>query len=179
MRHHTPVHVLPLFAAAVALAALPGQSSAAEAVGSTVHVLESAESDVSFDNLIKAALSKWKVPLILTNDPEQADYILGSAGSHRKTKWHEGLLTQRGETSRASVELSDRCGNIAWIESAGDRSLFMDSLVGPFAKNGPKKVADRIAKRLKKALRSGNVLPPAAKCADTGNEERASLGDEQ
>ncbi len=135
----------------------------ASADGQAVHIADT-EGDVNFGTYIKAAFGKWKVPLTIVSDPDQADYRLLSSGSSRKGKWREGLLTQRGETASAAVEMIDRCGIVVWSEAAGDRSLRMDALVGPFAKRGPKKVADWIAKRLRTAPRKGQVPRPADFC---------------
>ena len=153
-----------LLTATLALTVWPSSVSNAQAIGSSVHVPQSGQGNTDLANYIKAALAKWKVPLLLSNNSNDADYVLLSGGEKRDRKWHEGVLTSRGATITATVELTDRCGNVAWIESAGDRSLLMDSLVGPFSKQGPRKVADRIAKRLKKALKAGKVLPPAKSC---------------
>ena len=113
-----------------------------------------------FSIYLKPALMKWKVPLRIVTGPAKADMVLDSSGTSRARRWHEGILTHRGETSRAAVEVVDRCGNLLWSMAAGDRSLRMDVLVGPFAKSGPRKVADRIIKRFKSALKSGKVVAP-------------------
>ena len=115
---------------------------------------------------IKAALGKWNVPLQLVADPDKAQDKLQASGSSRKGQWHEGWLTQRGEKTSAAVEMVDRCGNIVWTEAAGDRSRRMDVLVGPFSKQGPKKVADRIAKRLKADLKKNKLAKPAEPCEE-------------
>ena len=113
-----------------------------------------------FSIYLKPALMKWKVPLRIVTDRAKADMILDSSGTTRARRWHEGILTHRGESSRAAVEVVDRCGNLLWSMSAGDRSLRMDVLVGAFAKRGPRKVADRITQRFKSALKSGKVAAP-------------------
>ena len=143
--------------------ALASLSFVAAGQAQTVHIPDT-EGDVNFGTYITAALVKWKVPLRIVSSPENADYTLGSSGSTRKSKWHEGWITKRGESASAVVELLDRCGTVVWGAAAGDRSLRMDTLVGPFSKRGPKKVADRIARRLRTALKNGDVPKPPEAC---------------
>lgn len=69
------------------------------------------------------------------------------------------MLVGRGAAARASAEVVDRCGSILWSESAKDTSRLLTAMVGDFAKPGPDKVTDRIANRLKEAIRKGRIRP--------------------
>ena len=149
-----------IFVLSAAILLLPGTSTA-----QSVYIADS-EGEVNFGAYIRAAFGKWKVPVQVVSDPDKAQYKLQASGSSRKGQWHEGWLTQRGEKTSAAVEMVDRCGNIVWTEAAGDRSRRMDMLVGPFSKQGPKKVADRIAKRLKADLKKKKLAKPAESCAE-------------
>ena len=159
----------------------------------TVHIADSL-GNVGFRAHLNAAFSGLKVPLKVVSDPSEADYVLQSfvvSREGRKRKWHEGVLTPQQETAAAEVVMLDRCGAIAWSETAGDlptleaAAVFdasggsfepgphqtqvrvsMDALVGRLAKGGPKKVANRIARRLRTSVRKGEVRVSPKSCPE-------------
>lgn len=161
----------------------------------TIHVADNA-GDLKFRAHLNAAFAKRKVPLVIVSDPAEADYVLHAIAMSRgegKEKWHEGWLTPRRASAAAAVQMLDRCGSVAWSETAGDLPdldvgvvaapfgtgpepaepgpqqtrirVGIDKLVGRLAKGGPEKVADRIARRLRTAIRHGEVRPSPRSCS--------------
>lgn len=161
----------------------------------TVHIPDALGS-VSFRAHLNAAFGRLKIPLAITGASRDADYVLNSfavSREGRKKKWHEGVLSPRQETFAAAVELVDRCGDVAWSETAGDLPAIqaragyvvldqrklgadlpegnaaevrvsMDRIVGAAFKGGPQKAANRIARRLRTAIRRGEVRVSPRSC---------------
>ena len=99
---------------------------------------------------LKAEIIKKKVPVKVMPSAETADYILkGTAQGSEKRQWHEGWLTAEKDKFTAAVEIVDKEGVLVWASEAGDRSTWW----GALKRSGPRKVADRIANNLKKAIR--------------------------
>ena len=102
--------------------------------------------DGGLDGFLRAELMKQKVPVILVSSEDGAEFILTGEAQERKSGWSEGWLTTKKDNSTGSVTLlsvSDK--SIIWAEEAGDRSLMM----GGLSRGGPRKVASRIAGKLK------------------------------
>ena len=165
----------------------------------TVHIPETLGS-ASFRAHLNAAFGRLKIPMAITSESRSADYVLRSfavSREGRKKKWHEGVLSPQQETFAAAVELLDRCGDVAWSETAGDLPsiqaragvlvfddrkkvagmpeslpdgnaaevrVSMDRIVGAAFKGGPQKAANRIARRLRTAIRSGEVRVAPKSC---------------
>ena len=99
---------------------------------------------------LKAEIIKKKVPLTVVPSTDQADYILkGTAQGSEKRNWHEGWLTAEKDKITGAVEIVDKQGVLVWAGEAGDRSIWWGSL----KRGGVRQVANRIVKRLKKAVR--------------------------
>ncbi len=153
---------LSFHAAAGALLLALGTAPSASAQSDTpsVYVEEEASegSGEGFGAFLRVALGKRKAPVRLVADGDSADYRL---------KWSLGKgggnLLERAVAS-AAAELVDRCGKVAWAESAGGNPLNVKALANPFGGTGPRKVAARLAGSLAKALKQGKVAAPAAAC---------------
>lgn len=156
MRHNTIIILLTI------MVSLHGYAQTTGTEQQSTICIPDTDDEKNLGAHIRHAFSKWKVPVQIVDEEhqEQAQYILSTDATHRNRKWHEGWLTYRGEFSSGIVTLRDQCGGIAWSEAAGDRSMRIETLVGPFAKKGPRKVADRIARRFKNALKEGTVAKP-------------------
>lgn len=187
---------IPLAAAlVVATAWLFPEAGLAQA--RTVHIPEAIGS-ASFRAHLNAAFGRLKIPMAIISEARNADYVLRSfavSREGRKKKWHEGVLSPRQETFAAAVELMDRCGDVAWSETAGDLPAIqvgtgvvvqdrremapgaelpdgsaaevrvsMDRIVGAVFKGGPQKAANRIARRLRTAIRRGEVRVSPRSC---------------
>lgn len=184
-----------LFAAALIVATVWVLPECGIAQTRTVHIPEALGS-VSFRAHLNAAFARLKIPLAITSGSRSADYVLKSfavSREGRKKKWHEGVLSPRQETFAAAVELVDRCGDVAWSETAGDLPAIqaragyvvldqrklgadlpegnaaevrvsMDRIVGAAFKGGPQKAANRIARRLRTAILRGEVRVSPRSC---------------
>jgi hypothetical protein len=104
------------------------------------------------DGFLRAEIMKKKVPVVIVLDESTADFIMKGASSERKGSWHEGWLSAEKDKASGSVMVVSKASNeLVWAEEAGDRSL----MLGAWARGGPRKVASRIADRLKDYLNKG------------------------
>jgi hypothetical protein len=109
------------------------------------------EMDGDLDGFLRAEIMKKKVPVNLVIDKEAADFIATGSASERKGSWHEGLLTTEKDKATGAVSIVSKTGQIVWAEEAGDRSLMWGSA---FSRGGPRKVASRLADRLKDYMKN-------------------------
>jgi hypothetical protein len=106
--------------------------------------------DGGLDGFLRAELMKKKVPVTIVLDEAAADFVMAGASNERKSSWHEGWLSAQKDNSSGSVMIfSKATKDLIWAEEAGDRSLMWGSL----ARGGQRKVASRIADRLKDHLK--------------------------
>jgi hypothetical protein len=104
------------------------------------------EMDGGLKGFLVAELTKKKVPVTVVLDEASAEFVMTGAGSERKTSWHEGWLSTKNDVASGSVMIFSKADkSLVWAEEAGDRSLLWGSL----ARGGQRKVASRIADRLK------------------------------
>jgi hypothetical protein len=117
--------------------------------GASVYI-EEMQGDL--DGFLRAELMKKKVPVTVVLDETAADFIMTGSASERKSSWSEGWLTPDKDNSTGAVMIVAKANKaMVWAEEAGDRSLLWGSL----ARGGPRKVASRIADRLKEYLNKG------------------------
>ncbi|MEK7754138.1 MAG: hypothetical protein AAB403_02145 [Planctomycetota bacterium] len=108
--------------------------------------------DNNLDQYLRAEIAKqFKGSVTVVLDPKDADGVL--AGVFEETKGTGAKITGRylglHDVATGTVSLLDREGKtILWSDEAGDRSL----LFGAFKRGGQRKVADRLIKKLKKAM---------------------------
>jgi hypothetical protein len=106
--------------------------------------------DGGLDGFLRAELMKKQVPIHIVLDVESADFVMTGASSERKGSWHEGWLSAEKDKATGSVMIFIKATKaLVWAEEAGDRSLLM----GAWSRGGPRKVASRIADRLKDHLK--------------------------
>ena len=110
--------------------------------------IEEMEDDL--DGYLKAEIFKKKIPIKIAAVINEADFILGgSAVLEKEQSWHEGWLTPDKDNNVGNIQAVHReSGELVWASEAGDRSL----LWGGFKRGGIRKVADRLANNLKKAI---------------------------
>jgi hypothetical protein len=135
----------------VAAAALAQEAPKPEAVpfgpGAKIFIVKM---EGGLDGFLTAEFMKKKVPVTVVLDEESADFIMTGSGSERKGSWHEGWLSAEKDKASGSVMIISKAEKkLIWAEEAGDRSLWL----GSFARSGPRKVASRIADRLKDHLK--------------------------
>lgn len=118
-------------------------------MGATVYVEEMAN---DLDGFIRAELVKQKVPLKVVLSADDAELIItGTATEERNRKWHEGWLTAEQDRTTGNIMVVEKATNaMLWAGEAGDRSFWWGSL----ARGGQRKVASRLVKNLKKAIRA-------------------------
>jgi hypothetical protein len=105
--------------------------------------------DGGLDGFLRAEIMKKNVPVTIVLEQEGADFIMTGASSERKNTWNEGWLTTQKDNATGSVMIFDKVTKgLIWAEEAGDRSL----MFGALARGGERKVASRIADRLKDRL---------------------------
>lgn len=106
----------------------------------------------NLDQYLRAEFTKqFKGAVVVVLDPKDADAIL--AGVSEEQKGTGAKVTGRylglHDVASGSVSLLDKEGKtILWSSEAGDRNLFL----GPMARGGQRKVADRLVSKLKKAM---------------------------
>jgi len=108
--------------------------------------------DNDLDQYIKAEIQKkFKGRLTIVLNPEDADAILAGASEHKSGTGAAvtGRWLGLHDTASGAVSLLDKEGKVVlWSSEAGDRSLWW----GALKRGGPRKVADRLVKNLKKAM---------------------------
>jgi len=108
--------------------------------------------DNDLDKYLRAEIIKqFKGNITVVLDAKDADGIL--AGVNEEQKGTGAKITGRylglHDVATGTVSLLDKEGKvILWSDEAGDRSL----LLGPLKRGGPRKVADRLVSKLKKAM---------------------------
>ena len=108
--------------------------------------------DNNLDQYLRAEVSKqFKGKVVVVLDAKDADAIL--AGVSEEQKGTGAKITGRylglHDVATGTVSLLDKEGKtILWSNEAGDRNLFL----GPMARGGQRKVADRLVGKLKKAM---------------------------
>ena len=104
----------------------------------------------NLDSFVTDQILKQHLPFTLTNKKAKAELIMTGASQHNKSHWYGTLAgtSQIGNHNTGAVTVANKDGDILWTASAGDRSLMW----GAWAKHGPQKLANRIVKRLKKAV---------------------------
>ena len=99
-------------------------------------------------NFIPAELIKRNVPFIIVTDEAAAEYILTGAALEGDNRWFHTVFGGK-DKHEGSVQLVNiESKTVVWAGEAGSRSLWW----GGLKRGGMRKVAGRLAKRLKKDL---------------------------
>lgn len=104
------------------------------------------------DQYLRAEVTKqFKGRIMVVLDQKDADAIL--AGVSEEEKGTGAKITGRylglHDVATGSISLLDKEGKVVlWSEEAGDRSL----VLGAFKRGGERKVAERLVKKLQKAM---------------------------
>ena len=106
-----------------------------------------ADMEGGFDSFVMAALIKKEVPLDITKDEKLADYIIVGETVKGNNKWYDTVFGNEKARDQGSIQLirvEDRA--VEWAGNAGDKARFFSG----WKKDGKEKVANRLAKKLKK-----------------------------
>lgn len=105
------------------------------------------------NEFLTAAFIKKKVPVQLVISEEGAEYILKGVSIKGESKWYDTVFGDEKDRNQGSITLlrvSDK--SIAWAGSAGDKRGFWDPV---WARTGQRKVAERLAGKIKKEYFNG------------------------
>jgi len=105
------------------------------------------------NDFLTAAFFKKQVPVQIVVTEEGAEYILKGISIKGESKWYDTVFGDEKDRNQGSITLlrvSDR--SIAWAGSAGDRRGFWDPV---WTRTGQRKVAERLAKKIKKEYFNG------------------------
>lgn len=100
-----------------------------------------------FDAFLSAAMIDNQVPVKITADECSASFVITGQAVKGQNKWYDtvfGAERDRNQGSIKVVRVADR--SVVWAGAAGDRSLWW----GALKSGGQKKVANRLARELKK-----------------------------
>lgn len=108
--------------------------------------------DNNLDQYLRAEFTKqFKGKVMIVLDQKDADAILVGVGEEQKGTGAKitGRYLGLHDVATGTVSLLDKEGKvILWSNEAGDRNMW----VGPLARGGQRKVADRLVSKLKKAM---------------------------
>ena len=124
-----------------------------------------------FDSFLAAALLDNEVPVTITVDECLAAYIIVGQAVRGQNKWYDTVFGAERDRNQGSIKLlkvSDK--TVVWAGAAGDRSLWW----GALKSGGQKKVANRLARELKKEYfnRSQPVEDPQGPCSPSASLTR-------
>lgn len=100
------------------------------------------------DGFLTTEIIKKKIPFTLVTDEKEAEFILVGASIKGDDKWYHTVFGGKDKNEGNVQIVSVKEKSIVWAGEAGDRSL----LWGSFRRGGQRKVADRIASKMKKDL---------------------------
>lgn len=105
------------------------------------------------NEFLTAAIIKVKLPVQLVISDENADYVIIGKAIKGEGKWYDTIFGTEKDRNQGSITLlkaSDK--SIVWAGSAGDKRGFWDTA---WSKGGQRRVAERLAKQLKKEYFNG------------------------
>jgi hypothetical protein len=91
---------------------------------------------------------KKKIPVALVTDEKDADFIITGASLAGDNKWYNSVFGGRDKNEGNVQMVSVAARQVVWAGEAGDRSLWWGNL----RRGGQRKVADRIASKMRKEL---------------------------
>lgn len=111
--------------------------------------IEKMENDL--DGYITAELLQKKVAVEVVAEPDLATYVMtGSGTAEQARKWHSGWLTAEQDRTTGNIRIFEKATKkLVFAAEAGDRSLLFTAM----RRGGARKVASRIADKVKRAIR--------------------------
>ena len=137
----------------LAMIAILGHTTLAQAVDlRSVHKVFIEKMDNNLDQYLRAEFTKqFKGEVMVVLEAKDADAILAGVGEEQKGTGAKitGRYLGLHDVATGTVSLLDKEGKtVLWSGEAGDRNMW----VGPMARGGQRKVADRLVSKLKKAM---------------------------
>ena len=137
----------------LALIAIMGYTTLAQAADlRSVRKVFIEKMDNNLDQYLRAEFTKqFKGQVTVVLDAQSADAILAGVGEEQKGTGAKitGRYLGLHDVATGTVSLLDKEGKtVLWSGEAGDRNMW----VGPMARGGQRKVADRLVGKLKKAM---------------------------
>ena len=137
----------------LALIAIMGYTTLAQAADlRSVRKVFIEKMDNNLDQYLRAEFTKqFKGQVTVVLDAQSADAILAGVGEEQKGTGAKitGRYLGLHDVATGTVSLLDKEGKtVLWSGEAGDRNMW----VGPMARGGQRKVADRLVSKLKKAM---------------------------
>jgi len=113
--------------------------------GATIFI---APMDGGLDGFIASEVIKAHLPVKVTTEEKDAEYVLVGTSLKADDKWYHTVFGGKDKNEGNVRVLKVKDHEMVWAGEAGDRSLWWGSL----KRGGQRKVAERIVKQLKKDL---------------------------
>ncbi|HVB29149.1 MAG TPA: hypothetical protein VNG91_04990 [Terriglobia bacterium] len=142
---------MKLFLSLLAAAALTASPLNAQSTGLPCHGrLFVSPMSGNLDTYVTAQALKQHLPFTLTNEKGKADLIMTGTSRHKKSHRYRTLAgnSEIGNQNTGAITIANKQGDILWTAAGEDRYIMW----GAWAKEGPQQVANRIVKKLKKAV---------------------------
>jgi hypothetical protein len=97
---------------------------------------------------LSSEIIKKKIPVVLVTDEKNAEFIITGASLPGDNRWYNTVFGGRDKNEGNVQIVSVRDKQVVWAGEAGDRSLWF----GGLRRGGQRRVADRIAEKMKKDL---------------------------
>jgi hypothetical protein len=137
-------YVLALVAVCVSMTAFAEEKLIP--AGSKIHIRPLGS---GLDSYLKAELVKMKLPVSIVAEESMADFVISGTAEEKERKWHEGFLTRTKDNNTGAIEVTkSESKEMIWASEAGDRNMW----AGALARDGQRKVADRLANNLAKII---------------------------
>jgi hypothetical protein len=111
--------------------------------GSKIYI---AQMEGGLDGFIAPELLKKHIPVVVVTQESDAEHILSGGSLKADDHWYNTVFGGKDKNEVRLLNIKDR--TMVWAGEAGDRSLWWANL----KQGGQRKVADRIARRMKKDL---------------------------
>lgn len=111
-----------------------------------------AKMEGGLDGFIPPEIRKQKVPLSVTLDEKDADFVLTGVSQKAGSAWYDvvvgGIIAGKDKFEANAQLVSVKDKTLVWSGEAGDRSV----LFGALRRGGQRKIAERIVKQLREDL---------------------------
>jgi len=111
----------------------------------------------NLDGFIAAEIIKQHLPVLVVTDESAAQFVLVGLSLHEDDRWYHIAFGTFKDRNEGNVRLLNvQAKTMVWAGEAGDRSL----IYGALRRGGQRKIAQRIAERMKKEYFNGTYVSP-------------------